>query len=170
MNPATHEIEFDGIVLIHEILKRIRPNYKVYVFNEIKKVKGLTLKQFNQNVPDFLDKVEEMRTEILVKNATCYPEDRFINDLFEALTLATSDSFTGEIKLEYNKWLLGNPLVTSDALIAKATTLYTNLESNGRWKKEHSKHEKIISLTTQVKELKALVSKSNSVSKPHKGD
>ena len=169
-NPASHSTEYDGLTVVHLILKRLRPNYKVNIFYETKKVHETKLKAFGNNVPDYLDEVDRLRTDILLKDATVYPENTYINDLFNALALAPSDMFTSQIADLQSKWMMNEVTLTAEDLYEKANALYQNLDAKKKWGKEHSKNEQIITLSSRVqsleKELKETKQAYSSGSKP----
>ncbi len=56
--------------------------------------------------------------------------------------------------------------VTSQPLMADASSYYTNLVASGNWKLEANKHAQIIALTMQILELKHAMSQVKTFPKP----
>ena len=113
----------------------------------------MQVNKFNNDVTKYLDAVQKKRSDILTKSNTSYPEENFLNDILEALTLVTCDAFNSEITSMRNKWHTGKLALTSDMVIDEATILYNHMVDNGTWAREHSRHEQIITLYSKVTSL-----------------
>lgn len=152
----TGETISDGLTVLFLILQHLRPNAMVDIFADIAKIQALNMKSFDYKLPDLLDAMAEKQTVIVQKDATAYPDIHYMKDIFSGLLQSNCKSFNTQMDIIRTKWMTGNPDgETVDSLVARATILYNNLVSEGRWKKEHDEHAQIISLATQVELLKA---------------
>ncbi len=64
------------------------------------------------------------------------------------------------------RWQMDKENVTSQSLMADASSYYTNLVASGNWKLEINKHAQIILITTQILELKSKISQVKTSTKP----
>jgi hypothetical protein len=152
--------EMDGLTIIALILWRLCPHHKVDMYTEIRKIKKLTVAQFDNDVHLFLDVMKSIKLQIDQKDPMAYTDDAFVRNIFlqlkdEALPLEFKNEFTS---LE-RRWQMDKEIVTSQLLMDEAGTYFTNLMASGSWKAEVSKHAQIIALTTQISELKNEFSK-----------
>ena len=58
-SPDEREKEYNGIVILAIALARAKPHYKADMFEELTKIKGITLKQFGNNVLQLFDAVKK---------------------------------------------------------------------------------------------------------------
>ena len=70
--------EQDGATIFAIIMSWIKPHYKVDMFQEIKDLKEVTLKQFNNNLVDYFDKIQEGKISIDEKDPQAYSDDAFV--------------------------------------------------------------------------------------------
>ena len=158
------DVEFDGFTMAAIVLSRIKPHYQVDMFNELTKVKALTLKQFGNNVVTYLDEMKAKKLLIDEKDAAAYTDRAYVKDIFTQLKLAPVDAFAKEYEQMETKWLRNKEVVTSITLRQDAIMHFTQLDNDGKWKGQHSAHEQIVILTTKFEqEIKALTSELKSM-------
>jgi hypothetical protein len=74
--------EVDGLTILALILGQMCPNFKVDMHAEIRKVKKLTIAQYDNDVQLFFDAVKFLKLHNDQKDPTAYTEDAFIWDIF----------------------------------------------------------------------------------------
>ena len=110
------DVEFDGFTMAAIVLFRIKPHYQVDMFNELTKIKALTLKQFGNNMVTYLDEMKAKKLLIDEKDAAAYTDRAYVKDIFTQLKLAPVDAFTKEYEQMRTKWLRNKEVVTSITL------------------------------------------------------
>ena len=144
--------EFDGLVMLAILLSRVKPHYQVDMWQELKKSKELTLKQFGNNVVQYLDEMKIMKMSIDEKDIGAYTDNAYVKDIFAQLKLAPVDSFSQEYERLESRWLLGKELVNSESLRRESIMHYTQLDNDGKWAGQYSAKDQIVILTTKVTE------------------
>ena len=71
-NSKTGDTIHDGLTVLYFCLQPFRPNVRINVFNEIKKIKDLKPQDFNHDVTKWLTAVESTRIEINEKTPNAY--------------------------------------------------------------------------------------------------
>ena len=162
--------EYDGLTILAVIFERLRPHYQVDMFGELTKLKAITLKQHNNNLPNYFDAIGKLKAKIDMKDKNFYPEKQFIRDIFGQLKTAPNDSFTQEYSRMESKWLTGKETVTPLSLIRDSTAHYIQLDKDGDWGGKLSASDQIVLLTTklnaQESEIKALQSNNSNPRQP----
>ena len=87
--------------------------------------------------------------------------DNIIRDIFNALLSTTNSQFYNYFSMKKMAWSNNNATFTVDKLTTEATSIYTNMVTNGEWNKVDPKDAQIMALTTKVQNLEG---KSNSQS------
>ena len=146
------ESGYDGLTILLFILQRLRPNYIVDVFKELEKIKKISLADYKGNLCEWLDAMDEKKTIISLKDRDAYTDRAYTKDLLDGMLEAKCTSFKTEILRMKMRWMNGNPDgLDSCKLVTESTSMFTNLDHEGTWKKEWVKEEQIIALTTQLK-------------------
>jgi hypothetical protein len=84
-----------------------------------------------------------------------YTDNAFVHDIFVQLkNKMLPHVFKSKFTLLERHWQMDKEIITSQSLMDDANTYYTNLVASGDWKSEVSKHAQLITLTTQISELK----------------
>jgi hypothetical protein len=107
------------------------------MYADIGKIKKLTVAQFDNDVHLFFDTMKSIKLQIDQKDPMAYTDDAFVRDIFlqlkdEALLLKFKNEFTS---LEWH-WQMDKEIVTSQSLMDKAGTYFTNLVASGSWSKQ----------------------------------
>jgi hypothetical protein len=146
--------EMDGLTIIALILRRLHPHHKVDMYAEIGKAKKLTVAQFDNDIHSFFDAMKSIKLQTDQRDSSAYTDDAFVRDLFLQLK---DESLPSDFKHEFTAlehcWQMDKEIVPPQSLMDDAGTYYTNLVGSGSWQLE-SKHSQIITLTTQISELK----------------
>ena len=87
------ETKRDGASLVALILSRIKPHYHVDMWSEMKKIKELTLKQFENDPVKYLDEMKLKKLLIDEKDSRTYSDSSYVKDIFAQLILASFDSY-----------------------------------------------------------------------------
>ena len=139
----------------------MRPNVRINAFREIDSMKDVTLASSNNNVVEWISKMEMRRINIELKIPGAYGNNQFLMDIYQGALEAKCKTFTTEVQSMKHKLLLGtlpNPgcIDTTHAVIL----LYSNLVKDGTWKKEFTDTDQILALTTLVSQMKASIAKN----------
>ena len=152
-SPDGREEEYCGLTILCIILSRLKPHWKVDTFNMINEVKNMTLENKQWNVLEYCDEMKIMKEKIDSIDKKAYTDDAFVGDLFTQLKLAPVDAFSNEYERQEIDWTMGKRIL-SETLIDDASLRYTNMERRSLWKPALSKKSQIITLTSEVSELK----------------
>ena len=154
----TVETSYDGPTVLALILRTMHSTVRVNLFREISSMKYVTLASCNNNVVDWISKMEMNRINIELKIPVAYDDNQFLMDIYQGALKAKCKTFTTEVQSMKQKWLLGtlpNPgrIDTTHAV----TQLYSNLVEDGTLKKEFTDTYQIVALTTLVSQMKASI-------------
>jgi hypothetical protein len=153
-DPDSGETVKDGMTVLFLMLQYLRPNIRINIFNELKAIKDLHPKDFGYNVSDWLSSMESKRLSIALKSSTMYPDDIFINDIFDSAEKVPCTPFVAEISRIKNSWNLGElNNLTRETAVSKVRMLYINMEGDGTFKTSLQKNDQIIALATKVQSL-----------------
>ena len=152
-SPDGRDEEMDGLTILAIIMSRVKPHFKVDMFNELKRVKEITLKQHKNNLVSFFDEVSTKKVLIDQKDPSAYKDEAFVRDLLDQLKSAPIETFRLQYDQIETNWLMGKIELDSASLIAEATLHYTNLVNTDRWVAEYNPRDQIVALTTQIKTL-----------------
>ena len=126
------DTEHDGLTVLALILSRMKPHYMVDLHKEVSKCKSLTLRQYGNNLPNYLDAVESLKSDIDFKKQGYYAEEAFTKDLFAQLKTSPVDSFNSYFTNMESGWIHGEIQLTSEELITKATSCYSQLDGEDK--------------------------------------
>ena len=112
------------------------PNVRVNVFREIASMKDVTLASSNNNVVEWISRMEMKHINIKLKIPGSYDDNQFLMYMYQGALEAKCKTFTTEVQSMKQKWLLGtlpNPgrIDTTHAV----TQFYSNLVEYGTRKK-----------------------------------
>ena len=142
----TGETTYDVFTVLFLILQRLCPDVMVDVFKELAAIQKLHIKDFRNNLTEYLSAMEAKRISIDQKDNTAYPVGQSIMHLFNGMLQSKRVFFCTEIQSMKQKWLRGNKdNLTRKSLIADATTMYVNMNEDGTWKGEYDQEDQIIS-------------------------
>ena len=147
------EVEYDGATMLAYLMSRFNPFYMADMWTEIDALKKVTLAGFDFNVTAYFDRIKEMKALIDQKDPTAYTPDAFTRDILAQLKTSGVASFNTKTEQLEIDWMMGSSQLTPVELMNKSELLYTNLEKSGQWKREHSRNDQILTLTTKVNEL-----------------
>jgi hypothetical protein len=108
-------------------------------------------------------KLEELQQKINAEKGDDFcMDDKLLTELFRATAEATTnEAFALEICTAKNAWITGKQ-TDQNAIINDLNVLYCNMVAEESWKKTSTADSKIITLTTQVANLKKLIKESDS--------
>ena len=93
-NPYTGETAYDVPTILSIIFQTMRRNVRVDVLNEIGTMKDVTLASFNNNVIEWISRMEMKRINIELKIPGAYEDDQFLVDVYAGSLLETCKTFT----------------------------------------------------------------------------
>ena len=97
-NPDTGKTDYDGPKILSIIFQTMRPNVQVNVFNEIGSMKDVTLEICDDNIVEWISKVEMKSISIDLKIPGAYDDDQLLMDMYAGCILAKWKTFTNEIQ------------------------------------------------------------------------
>jgi hypothetical protein len=157
---VTGEIYRDGPTLLLLALQRLRPDTVVHIHKKIKALKALKLSDFDLNLSLLIDALNEKRDEIDDIDRHAYAETQFAADMFRIFAMGAPEAFKKWVEIEHMRWAMGETPFNAFALQERATKVFTNISADGRWKKEFSKKDQIIALTTNITTLEKNIKSS----------
>jgi hypothetical protein len=130
------------------------------MYLKIDKLKKETLEQYINNVDLHFDSVHYHKLQIDQKNPTLYTDDQFVWGIFKQLKgKSLPSAFCLEFECAEVKWLINHENYTAKSLMTESSLFCLNLKSSGSWKIETNKHQQIIALITQHKEMETKLAK-----------
>ena len=163
MCTVTGEVYCDGPTLLILALQRLRPDTVVDVFKKIEILKALRLKDFNLDLPMLIDSLNEKNDEIQDLDPNAYSETQLASDTFRMFSLDAPEAFRQWMEKDQMNWATGETAFNSFDLQQRATKVFMNLTSTGRWKKSFDQKDQIIALTTEIATLKKKVQSTPAV-------
>ena len=157
---VTGEIYRDGPTLLLLALQRLRPDTVVDIYKKIEAIKALKLSDFGLNLSLLIDSFNEKRDEIQDMDRYAYAETQVAADMFRIFSFGAPEAFKKWVEAEHMKWATGETPFNAFTLQERATKVFTNLSSDGRWKKEFSSKDQIIALTTKIGTLEQAMKNS----------
>ena len=151
-NAATGEVINDGLSIAQIILRKLRPNKLITVFQEIAELKKILPGKFGHNIPDWDTAIEEARIEIELKLPSEYSDTAYLNDYFIAALTVPCKSFVHEVTSLKSNWQLGTTM-TVEHVRTQICQMYINMEADKTWANELAEVSQIIALTTKVNDL-----------------
>ena len=129
----------------------MRPNVCVNVFREIAFMKDVNFESCNNNVVDWISKMEMKRINIELNIPGAYDDNQFLTEICHGAIEAKCKTFTTQVQSMKHKWLLGTlPNQGRIDTTHAVTQLYSNLVEDGTWKKELTDTDKIVGLKNLV--------------------
>ena len=160
VDPDSGETVKDGMTVLYLILQHLRPNIRINVFNELKKIREIRPQTFGYDVGKWLSAMATARLSIISKAPQMYPDEMYLSDLFAGAELVPCSAFKAEVSSMKNKWNLGDLNLTSKILTSKLRTLYTNMDGDDSFKTGLQANDQIIALATKVTYLENALSKA----------
>jgi hypothetical protein len=132
------DTKYDGFLMVAIAMSRVKPHYHVDMWIEMKKIKELTLKQFENDVVKYLDEMKSMKLLIDEKDRMAYTDKAYVKDLLSQLKIAPVSIFASEYEQMETRWLRGKEIITSTSLWRDATAHFIQLSSESKWVDERS--------------------------------
>jgi hypothetical protein len=157
---ATGEEFYDGVTMLQLLVEKVKPSTRVGRVALKDKIRNSKLANFNHNVCDMLDHMNDNYLEIIKSGGS---HEDMVMDLYNALLSSKNEIFNRFIQRSKDSWETEKE-VTPEELITLATEKFNNLSEQKQWETAASKSEnsKIVALTTQLEELKKTVQASQS--------
>ncbi len=158
---ATGDIVYDGYTLLRMIYMVIKPNVVIDVKDLQLKMEKMTIISADNNFHTLSAKLEELQQEINAEKSDDFCKvDKLLTELFRAAETTTNKAFALDIRTAKNAWITGKQ-TDKNAIINDLNVLYHNMVAEGSWKKTSTADSKIITLTTQVANLKKQLKENN---------
>ena len=133
-DPLTGEIYRDGPTMILLCLHRLRPDTVIDTYKKINALKAIRLKDFNLDFNRMIDNINEKKDEITDIDANAYPVTQYAADLFIVMSEGAPEPMKKWVESEHMRWATGETPFDNFVLQQRATKVYSNLISSGRWK------------------------------------
>ena len=144
------EVENDGIVLLALILVRVKPHYKADMFEEVNKLKSLTLKQTGNDINQYFDAMRRGKQRCDEKDKNFYSNDQFIRDILTQLKMAPAEIFAKRFEEVEMDWMVGKNFLSPVTLMTEAATLYRQLKQTNKWDGQLHPRDQVVVLQTTV--------------------
>ena len=140
---------YDGVTMLQILVEKVKPSTRVGIIALKDKIRASRLANFNHNVCDMLDHMNDTYLEIVRSGGK---HDDMIMDLFTSLLSSKNEIFNSYIQRSKDNWEVGQDYEV-DELITSAVEKYNNMSEQKIWDTPNSSSAKIVALTTQVKNL-----------------
>jgi len=136
------------------MLEVSKPETIVKVRHLEKQLDEITLwPEHKNNVRQLTTRMMTIRQEIHAKSgATSYTDQRFIMNLFRALSRSPTEKFLLFVDQLKNQWIM-EEITTSSDIIVKLDKMHKNMVANGSWVTTNKKDMKIVALTPSFQEI-----------------
>ena len=140
----------DGPTMLKILVDICNPTVRVGVETYKKKIENTRLNQYSHNVSSCMESIVTNYNMILEQEGS---HDNIIRDIFNALLSTTNTQFYNYFSMKKMAWSNNNATFTVDELTTEATSMHTNMVTNGDWNKVDPKDAQIMALTTKVQKL-----------------
>ena len=154
----TGNIVYSGLILLRKMLEVSKPETIVKVRHLEKQLDEITLwPEHENNVRQLTTRILTIRQEIHTKSrATSYTDQRFITNLFRALSSSPTEKFLLFVDQLKNQWIM-EEITTSSDIIVKLDKMHKIMVTNGSWVTTNEKDTKILALTSSFQEIRKKV-------------
>ena len=149
---------YDGVTMLQILVEKVKPSTRVGIIALKDKIRASHLANFNHNVSDMLDHMNDTYLEIVRSGGK---HDDMIMDLFTSLLSSKNEIFNSYIQRSKDNWEVGQDYEV-DEIITSAVEKYNNMSEQKLWDTPNSSSAKIVALTTQVKNLEQKLQSSDS--------
>ncbi len=150
----TGNIVYSGLILLRKMLEVSKPKTIVKVRHLEKQLDDITLwPQHNNNVCQLTTKMMTILQEIHAKSGvTLYTNQRFITNLFRALSTSPTEKFLLFVDQLKNQWIM-EEITSSSNIIERLDKMHRNMVADGSWVTRIKKDTKIVALTSSFQEI-----------------
>ena len=154
---------YDGVTMLQILVEKVKPSTRVGRVALKDKIRNSKLANFNHNVCDMLDHMNDNYNEIIRSGGS---HEDMVMDLFSALLTSKNDIFNQFIQRSKDDWETKKDISIKE-LTTLATEKFNNMSEQRQWDSSASKSDtsKIVALATQVEELQRKLTNANSTSK-----
>jgi hypothetical protein len=132
----------------------VKSNIIVDVKDLQTKMEQLTILKWDNNFHTLSTTIEELQQEIIAKKGNDFcKDDKLLTELVHAAKATNNEAFAMNIHLTKSAWITGK-ITDKNVIINDLNGLYCNMVTDGSWKKVNSADSKIITSTTQIRDLK----------------
>ena len=156
---------YDGVTMLQILVEKVKPSTRVGIIALKDKIRASRLANFNHNVCDMLDHMNDTYLEIVRSGGK---HEDMVMDLFTSLLSSKNEIFNSYIQRTKDNWEVGKDYEV-DEIITSAVEKFNNMSEQKIWDTPNSSSAKIVALSTQVKDLEKKLQASGSSNKP-KGD
>jgi hypothetical protein len=153
---------YDGVTMLQILVEKVKPSTRVGIIALKDKIRACRLANFNHNVSDMLDHMNDTYLEIVRSGGK---HDDMIMDLFTSLLSSKNEIFNSYIQRSKDNWEVGQDYEV-DEIITSAVEKYNNMSEQKLWDAPSSSSAKIVALTTQVKDLERKLKSTDSSNQP----
>jgi hypothetical protein len=153
---------YDGVTMLQILVEKVKPSTRVGIIALKDKIRAARLANFNHNVCDMLDHMNDTYLEIVCSGGK---HEDMIMDLFTSLLSSKNEIFNSYIQRTKDNWEVGKDYEV-DEIITSAVEKFNNMSEQKIWDTPSSSSANIVALSTQVKDLEKKLQASNSSDKP----
>jgi len=117
------------------------------------RLRSVGLADFDDDLPDLLTEMEDLRQRIEAERKTPYDPDVYGTLIFEKVEPFSNDEFLFNVRLAKKDWSRGK--LSNAEVVADLRATFVDLTKQGKWIRGVAAGEKIIALTAHVKRLEA---------------
>ena len=156
---AAGEEFYDGVTMLQILCEKVKPSTRVGRVALKDKIRNSKLANFNHNVCDMLDHMNDNYNEIIRSGGS---HEDMVMDLYSALLTSKNDIFSQFIQRSKDDWETKQD-ISIEELTTLATEKFNNMSEQRQWDSSASKSDssKIVALATQVEELQKKLSNAN---------
>jgi hypothetical protein len=153
---ASGEEFYDGVTMLQILVEKVKPSTRVGRVALKDKIRNSKLANFNHNVCDMLDHMNDNYNEIIRSGGS---HEDMVMDLYSALLTSKNDIFNSFIQRSKDDWETKQD-ISIEELTTLATEKFNNMSEQRQWDSSASKSDssKIVALATQVEELQKKLS------------
>jgi len=154
----TGNVVYSVLILLHKMLEVSNPETIIEVCHLEKQLDEITLwPEHKNNVHQLTNKMITILQEIHAKSGTMsYTDQRFITNLFRALSSSPTEKFLLFVDQLKNQWIMEEITTPSD-IIVKLDKMHKNMVTDGTWVTTNKKDTKIVALTSSFQEIRKRV-------------
>ena len=154
---------YDGVTMLQILVEKVKPSTRVGRVALKDKIRNSKLANFNHNVCDMLDHMNDNYNEIIRSGGS---HEDMVMDLFSALLTSKNNIFNQFIQRSKDDWETKQD-ISIEELTNLATEKFNNMSEQRQWDSSASKSDtsKIVALATQVEELQKKLTNANSNNK-----
>ena len=146
---------FCGFTLLWYILEALEPKSVIDAAKYEKKIESATLADFQSCVRSYIAEVKGAYDDLRSRHGeNRMTESKFVEHVFNGLQSATNPMFKEVLTSSRTLWLTDSSKFNVDVFLSKLENVYNALITANTWNEVDATEQKVIALTTEVKNVK----------------